>query len=178
MSLYFITGNKHKFAEIKAMLPQIEQLEIDLPEIQSANGKTVVESKLQEAFGHHSGQFIIEDSGLYMNCLNGLPGPLVKWFLEKIGCVGLANLAIKLKNSQAEAITLLGYAQTPKQVHFFEGRVLGKIVKPRGKNGFGWDVIFQPEGFRKTYAQMSTAEKNQISMRKIALQKLKDFLER
>ena len=175
MALYFITGNKNKFEEVKAILGNIEQLDIDLPEIQDIDAKNIIRAKLLEALSHKDGEFIVEDTSLYLDCLKGLPGPLIKWFLKTIGNEGLANLAEKLSNNSAEAKTIIGYAKNRDEIKFFEGVIPGKIVAPTGVSGFGWDTIFQPEGFDKTFAEMTTEEKNRVSMRKIAVEKLKEF---
>ncbi|PJC28651.1 hypothetical protein CO053_03410 [Candidatus Shapirobacteria bacterium CG_4_9_14_0_2_um_filter_40_11] len=71
---------------------------------------------------------------------------------------------------------IFGYAKSHEEIFFFEGSVKGKIASPRGENGFGWDKIFQADGFSKTFAEMSLEEKNKRSMRRIALNKLKEFL--
>jgi len=176
MGLHFITGNKNKFSEARAILGDIEQLEIDLPEIQSVDAHEIIRAKLLEAIHHHDGEFIIEDTSLYFDCLNGLPGPLIKWFLERLGNNGLAEIAAKLGNAAAEAKTIIGYAKNHDELFFFEGSIKGKIVTPRGETTFGWDPIFLPAGYDKTFAEMSREEKNKISMRKVALEKLKKFL--
>ena len=176
MAIYFITGNKNKFEEVKAIMPDVEQLDIDLPEIQDIDAKKIIEEKLSAAFNHKKGKFIVEDTSLYLDCLNGLPGPLIKWFLKTIGNGGLYEISEKMKNNKAEAKTIIGYAQSPGKIYFFEGSVKGKIVKPTGETCFGWDPIFQPDGFAKTFAEMSRDEKNSISMRRIAVNKLKEFL--
>ncbi len=178
MSLYFITGNKNKFAEVKAIFPFVEQLVIDLPEIQEIDSEKIIEAKLQAALRHKEGEFIIEDTSLSFNCLNGLPGPLIKWFLQVMGREGLFNLVNKMGDDKAEAQTIIGYARRPEEVYFFTGIIKGKIVAPRGNSNFGWDPIFQPEGFTKTFAEMNSEEKNDISMRRIALDKLKKFREK
>jgi len=177
MTLYFITGNKNKFSEVKAIIPNVEQLDIDLPEIQEIDAKKIIRAKLLEALNYKQAEFIVEDTSLYLECLNGLPGPLIKWFMKTIGNDGLFNIAEKLGNNKAEAKTIIGYAKNPKEIYYFEGSVKGKIVSPRGKSGFGWDPIFQPEGFSKSFAELTPEEKNKISMRRIALNKLKEFLE-
>ena len=177
MALYFITGNKNKFSEVKAIIPNVEQLDIDLPEIQDIDAKKIIRAKLLEALNYKQAEFIVEDTSLYLECLNGLPGPLIKWFMKTIGNDGLFNIAEKLGNNKAEAKTIIGYAKNPKEIYYFEGSVKGKIVSPRGKSGFGWDPIFQPEGFSKSFAELTPEEKNKISMRRIALSKLKEFLE-
>lgn len=176
MSLYFITGNKNKFQEVKSILDNVEQLDIDLPEIQDIDAKNIISAKLLEALNHKEGEFMVEDTSLYFDCLKGLPGPLIKWFLKTIGNAGLANLAEKLGNNKAEAKTIIGYAKNRDEIEFFEGSISGKIVAETGGSSFGWDPIFQPEGFDKTFAKMSAGEKNQVSMRKIAVEKLREFL--
>ena len=176
MNLYFITGNKSKFEEVKAILGDVEQLEINLPEIQGINAKEIVKAKLLEALKHKHGEFIVEDTSLYLDCLNGLPGPLIKWFLETIGNEGLYDIVEKLGNNKDEAKTIVGYAKSKEEIYFFGGSVKGKIISPKGESGFGWDPIFQPDSFSKNFAEMSKEEKNSISMRKIALEKLRDYL--
>jgi non-canonical purine NTP pyrophosphatase (RdgB/HAM1 family) len=175
MQLYFITGNKSKFDEVQSIFGNVEQLDIDLPEIQDIDAKNIIRAKLLEALQHKEGEFIVEDTSLYFDCLKGLPGPLIKWFLKTIGNEGLADIAAKLANYEAEAKTVIGYAKNHEQIYFFEGSIKGKVVRPKGSSGFGWDPIFQPNGLHKTFAEMNSDEKNSISMRRAALNKLKEF---
>ena len=176
MALYFITGNKSKFEEVRAILGDVEQLDIDLPEIQEIDSKNIIRAKLFEALNHKDGEFIVEDTSLSLDCLKGLPGPLIKWFLKTLGTDGLANLADTLGNPKAEAKTMIGYAKNRNEIEFFEGVIPGKIVVPTGTSGFGWDPIFQPDGVEKTFAEMTEKEKNSMSMRKIAVEQLRKFL--
>ena len=176
MTLCFITGNKNKFEEVKAVLPVVEQLDIDLPEIQEIDAKEVIKAKLIGALNHKKAEFIVEDTSLYIDYLNGLPGPLVKWFLKTIGNDGLFNIVEKLGNMKAEAKTIIGYAKSPEEIYYFEGSIEGKIVSPRGNAGFGWDPIFQPDGFSKSFAEINQEETNKISMRRVALTQLKEFI--
>lgn len=176
MNLYFITGNPSKFKEVRSILSEVKQLEIDLPEIQALDAKEVIGAKLIEALKHRKGEFIVEDTSLYLDCLNGLPGPLTKWFLKTIGNEGLYNTAKKFGNNKAEAKTLIGYAKNKKEIKFFEGIIKGEIVEPKGDYGFGWDPIFKPKGFSKTFAEMRPEEKNKLSMRRTALNNLKKFI--
>lgn len=174
----FLTGNKNKFKEANAVIEDLEQLDIDLPEIQELDAKEVIKYKLQEAQKHQLDDVVVEDNSLSLECLNGLPGPLIKWFLKTIGVEGLANLARKLENNNAEAKVLIGYSKDG-EIYFFESSVKGKIVEPRGEHGFGWDPIFQPDGFDKTYGEVSSEDKMKIGMekpRKIVFTKLKAFL--
>jgi non-canonical purine NTP pyrophosphatase (RdgB/HAM1 family) len=176
MNLYFITGNKGKLTEMQAIIPELKHLDIDLPELQEIDPKKIISAKLHEAFKHHSGEFIVEDTSLYLECLNGLPGPLIKWFLKTIGLDGIYKIAESFNNTKAVAKTIIGFAASEKEIHFFEGEISGNIVKPRGSNGFGWNPIFQPNGSEKTFAEMELNEKRKYSMREIAARKLHYFL--
>ncbi len=174
--LYFITGNKNKFAEAKKeMLPiELVQKEIDLAEIQSLDSKEVIEHKLKEATKHFKGEFIVDDVSFTLDAMNGLPGPLIKFFLKSIGKKGIYNLCKPSGNFKAEAKATIGYTDG-KEVLFFEGIVKGKVVEPIAESDFGWDPIFQPEGFNKTFAEMSLEEKNKISHRGKAIKKFKEY---
>ncbi|MGA3150538.1 MAG: non-canonical purine NTP pyrophosphatase [Candidatus Saccharimonadales bacterium] len=178
MSLYFITGNKGKLAEAQEILPEIEGLDIDLPEIQGVDAHKIIEAKLQAALEHQEGEFIVEDTSLYYEGLNGLPGPLVKWFLETVGPDGLYKFAKGFNAYKATAKTIVGYAKDPDNIQFFEGNIDGEVVEPRGDQGFGFDPIFQPNGYNQTFAEMTLEEKNNLSMRKIAFNKLREYLGR
>lgn len=170
--IYFITGNEKKFMEMKAILPEIERLDIDLPEIQDLDPHAIIRAKLEEALRHHNGEFIVEDTSVSMECLNGLPGPFIKWFLQTVGARGLADLTEKFGNERATVTIIIGYAKSAEDIRFFEGMVHGRIVSPRGERGFGWDPIFQPDGSDQTYAEMGPDEKSKISPRRIALDQL------
>lgn len=173
--IYFITGNKGKFEEAKTIISELEQLEIDLPEIQEIDSKKIIEAKLITATEHHNGEFVVEDTSLALDCINGLPGPMIKWFEKTIGNKGIANLADKLENSKATAKVVLGFKRGD-EISYFEGSIKGQIVQPRGDLDWGWGPIFQPEGHEKTFGEMDREEKNSLSMRKIAFTKLKDFI--
>lgn len=164
-----------KFAEISALIPNLQQLEIELPELQEIDSKKIIESKLNKAFEHHSGEFIVEDTSLTLEGMNGLPGPLIKWFLQTIKKEGIYNLT-KVFGSNAVAKVIIGYAKSPNHIEYFEGVLEGDIVSPRGDNDIGWNTIFQPKGFNKTFGEMTMDEKNQISMRRKAVDRLKEYL--
>jgi non-canonical purine NTP pyrophosphatase (RdgB/HAM1 family) len=120
---------------------------------------------------------LVEDTSLYLDCLNGLPGPLIKWFLHGLGNEGLYNVCDRMGDFGCEAKTIIGYSDGV-DFKFFEGSVRGKIVSPKGDSKFGWEPIFLPEGQDKRYSEMSFGEKNRISMRRIALDKLKEHLDK
>src|SRR5438874_11099226 len=93
LMLYFITGNANKFREIKTFIPETEQLNLDLDEIQSLDPQAVIEHKLNQAAAHHDGEFIVEDTSLTIDAMNGLPGTMIKWFQKSLGLEGIAKLA-------------------------------------------------------------------------------------
>lgn len=174
----FVTGNENKFKEIQAVLSDIEMAAIDLPEIQELDSKKVILAKLEEAKKVIEGEVIVEDTSLVFDSMNGLPGPLIKWFIQALEPKGLAKLAERSDSQLAEAVVTIGYSDEKDNVLFFEGKIAGRIVSPRGEAGFSWDTIFEPEGYDLTFAQMTATKKNKISMRGQAARKLKAHLER
>lgn len=176
--LYFITGNKNKFKEAQAILGSdaIEQLEIDLHELQEIDPHKIIRHKLQEAFKHHPWPFIVEDSSLSMECLWwSLPWPLIKWFLQEIKNEWLYALAKNSNKYKAKASVLVGYASNINNIKIFEWSIEWSIVSPVSTN-FWRDGIFQPIGHDVPYGLMDKEDKNKISHRRIALDKLKEFL--
>ena len=173
----FITGNPEKLREAASIIGEIELLNIDLPEIQEMDPRKIIEAKLTEAQKHHEGEYIVEDTSLSCEALNGLPGPLIKWFSKAIGNKKLSEIVHYMGNNKATAITMIGYIDSSKHIEYFSGELHGEIVAPKGEGGFGWDPIFKPLGHQKTFAEMSESDKNKISMRKKALIDLKRFLD-
>lgn len=178
MTLYFITGNKNKLAEVQSILPHVKGIRLDLPEIQSLDAREVIGEKLREASKTHEGPFIVEDTSLHLDCLNGLPGTFIKFFLKELRREGIAEIADLKGNWGAEARTCIGYlANKDAKAQFFEGKLRGTICMPKIDSPFGWDPIFIPEGYEKCFAEMTPEEKNEISMRKRAVEKLANYLE-
>lgn len=177
MNIFFITGNKDKLREIQALIPDVQGVDMDVTEIQEIDAHKIIAAKLAEAQRYQSGTFIVEDTSLYIDSMNGLPGPLIKWFLKSVGVLGVYKLAEAFESTKATARTIIGYAGEDGNILFFEGSIKGTVVPPRGINGFGWDAIFQPERSSKTFAEMMPKEKNQFSMRRLAVEGLQRHLE-
>ena len=176
-TIYFITGNDNKFSEAKKLLNNLERVEIDLPEEQSIDPHVVISRKLEVAKTLHESPLIVEDTSLYLDGLNGFPGPLIKCMLQSLGNKGIYDLCQSIQNTNAVAKTVVGFDNFKGDILFFEGEIRGQIVRPNGNNGFGWDEIFQPEGLNKTFAEMGHTYKLELSMRAIAFKKLKEYLE-
>lgn len=176
--IYFITGNKGKFREGEALLPQLERIDMDLPEEQSLDPHLVISKKLETALKSHEGPLIVEDTSLYLDGLNGFPGPLIRWMTQAVGNQGIYELCQSIKNRRAVAKTVIGYADETGKIVYFEGEVHGQIVAPAGElgKGFGWDNIFQPDGLNETFAEMGMEYKNEFSMRTAAFRQLVEHL--
>ncbi|MEM3660055.1 MAG: XTP/dITP diphosphatase [Thermoproteota archaeon] len=174
MKLVFITGNPGKFLEAQKLLGEfgimLEQADLEITEPQSETLEEVAEKCAQEALKKIGERFIIEDSGLFVNSLNGFPGVYSSYVYRKIGCEGILKLLVGSADRSAYFMTVLAYGEPGKGVRLFTGRVDGTIAtEPRGKSGFGYDPLFIPFGSNLTFAEMSTEEKNRFSHRAKAL---------
>ncbi|MCJ1310186.1 nucleoside triphosphate pyrophosphohydrolase ham1 [Agyrium rufum] len=197
-TLHFITSNANKLAEVQAILTPslspstaysddqdpptksrgiiLTSKSLDLPEIQAASIEEVTRDKCLRAAEAVQGPVLVEDTCLCFNALHELPGPYIKWFLQALGLEGLNNMLAAYEDKSAQAVCTFAYAEGPgAEPVIFQGRTDGKIVPARGPGYFGWDSIFEYEG--QTYAEMDKVEKNKISHRFKALEKLKAWLE-
>lgn len=170
--IHFATTNRNKLKEFEQILQmKLKEARIDLDEIQDIEVEKVVEHKAKKAFGKIKKPVIVEDTGLFLKELNGLPGALIKLFEERLSYNQICGLL--KKNRKASAKTCIGYCDKT-QFKCFTGLIQGEIsLTPKGSNGFGWDKIFIPKGHTKTFAQMKQEEKNRLSMRRKALEEFK-----
>lgn len=173
--LCLITSNIGKIREIAHLLPGIEIVQMSLPEVQALEAAEVVRQKALLAFKKLNCPVLVEDTGLYIHAWNGFPGALIKWLLQSVGVDGIWRMLANFDDKTAHAQTVVGL-HDGKEIRFFEGRVDGQIVAPRGQGDFGWDAIFQPHGYEMTFAEMSLEQKNAISMRHLAFEKVKNYL--
>jgi len=180
--IVFVTGNANKLKEVVQILDtdtfhhKVVSQDIDLPEFQGEPDE-ITRAKCLEATRHVEGPVLIEDTCLCFNALGGMPGPYIKWFLKPLGPAGLHRMLADFEDKSAYAVCTFAYhSGVPgDKVHLFMGRTEGHIVAPRGPPGFGWDPCFEPTGYQLTYAEMTSEQKNAISHRGRALQKLRDF---
>lgn len=184
MQLTFVTGNANKLREVKAMLLKAGDLEgieivnvaLDLEEIQGSIEEVTIH-KAKQAAQLIGGPVFVEDTCLGFNALGNLPGPYIKWFVQSVGLEVLVKMLSGFEDKSANAITTFGYCGGPEEeVLIFQGVTQGTIVDSRGTTSFGWDSVFQPDGFKTTYAEMHGEAKNAISQRSKALFKLREFL--
>lgn len=107
-------------------------------------------------------------------------GPYIKWFSEKLGDEGLYKLLDGFEDKSGRAVCTFAYCRNNSKtddVILFQGITSGNIVSPRGYNGFAWNPIFQPDGFDKTYAELSQDVKNKISHRYKAIEKIRKYFD-
>jgi non-canonical purine NTP pyrophosphatase (RdgB/HAM1 family) len=161
-----VTGNPGKLAEARTALgADVEAVEVDLPEIQSLDYREVLQAKAEEAWRRIGRPLIVEEAGLDLAALNGFPGPLVKWMLEAMGAEGIARTAAALGDDRATARCFLLYKDGPREI-VTEGITEGVAILPgRGNNGFGWDPVFLPHGSKRTFGELTGAEKDAVSHR-------------
>lgn len=174
----FVTNNIHKVMEVQSLLPnwKFEHANFALREIMSLEPSEVVSDKLFEAAKIVKPPLIVEKTCLRLSCLEGhLPGPFTQVFAQALGKHGIAEFVGKSGDDRARVVTVLGYYDG-SDIRLFQGEISGKIVPPKGDGGFSWDLIFQPDGYYKTFGEMGTLEKNRISHRKIACERLGEFL--
>jgi XTP/dITP diphosphohydrolase len=177
--IILITANAGKAAEYAAMLGvEVVPATAELSEVQSLDVAHVADRKAADAFAQIGEPVLVDDTGLSVEAWNGLPGALVAWFLGTVGPHGILSMASALTDRRASVTTALGYA-TETGVRVFTGTVSGTLaIEPRGAFGFGYDSIFIPDddGGRRTYAEMTSEEKNQISHRRRAVEEMRHGL--
>ena len=189
MRIVFATNNKNKLAEIREMLADsgIEVLSLadigcheDIPE----TGKTLEDNALQKARYVHDKYKIscfADDTGLEVDALGGAPGVYSARYAGGEGHDSEANMAKLLagldgksdRRARFRTVVALITDEEEGREELFEGIVTGEIIKEkRGAGGFGYDPVFRPDGYDKTFAELGHEVKNKISHRALAVAKL------
>lgn len=178
MPLVLATSSAHKAQTIAQVLERpLAHRAIDLPEVQTIHVQQVVEAKVRAAYLEVQEPVLVEDTGLFIHSWQGLPGALIRWFLETVGNGGICTMLEKFPDRGATAVTCIGYFDGT-QYHTFLGETTGHIApQPRGERGFGWDPIFIPNGYNQTFAELTETELAAVSMRRKAVLALKRFLD-
>ncbi len=178
--IVFVTTNKHKVAEAQDLLKHytITMIDLHLPELQAAQEEIVI-AKAATACIELKKSVVVDDTGFYINALGGMPGQYGAHFITALGTEKIGKIMSIFEDKTVIFKTCVAYAEPGKKPLVFVGEVDGKILdKPRGGNhGFGYDPLFVPNGHTRTYAEMTTEEKNRISQRRQAFLKLAAHLE-
>lgn len=193
MNLIFASSNLNKIKEIKAVLPPHITLlglkEVGITEEIPETGSSIKENSFLKA--KYVCDFIndptnvsvfADDSGLEVEALNGAPGVYSARYAGEPKNDDANNKKLikelqNVKNRNARFITVITLI-LKDNVYYFEGEIKGSIaLRPSGNSGFGYDPLFIPEGYTKTFAELGSEIKNAISHRAIAVTKMKEFLE-
>lgn len=200
MKIVFATNNQHKLQEIRDILGSEFEIvslkdigcDVDIPE----TGNTIEENAMQKAqyvYDHYNLSCFADDTGLEVEALNGEPGVHSARYAEGTDHDSEANMAKLLRNLEgkdnrkARFRTVIALIQKQdvcpcgctsiKKVNRFEGIVDGSIATEKhGTAGFGYDPIFVPEGYDKSFAELGESIKNGISHRARAVAKLAEYL--
>jgi XTP/dITP diphosphohydrolase len=177
MRVRFLSKNEHKITEASTILKSVgvELIPVHFPidELQSEDVRTIVRNKTLRAFHHLGHPVFVEQTCLFIKELNGFPGGLTQVFWETLKKERVAHL---FGGGSVTAKTQIGYCNG-QQIFHFEGAIDGIIApEPRGDDRFQWDCVFIPEGHEQTFAEMGD-KKNEISMRKLALDAFTAHLE-
>ncbi len=188
MKLVFVTNNPHKIKELQSILGNsfniLSLKDINCFEEIPENSDTLegnASEKSLYVYNKYKINCFADDTGLEIEALNGKPGVYSARYAgeDKNSVANMQKVLNEMKginNRKAFFRTVISLIIKGKETQF-EGIVHGKIIKiPRGKSGFGYDPIFQPEGFSTTFAEMDLSVKNKISHRGKAVNKLVQFL--
>jgi XTP/dITP diphosphohydrolase len=177
--LRFVSRNEYKISEARKILGGLGiavagTTEI-IEELQTTESEKLVRDKVLKAFRIFMEPLFVEHTGLYLPYLSQFPGGLTQIFWDSLGASRVCELFGQPGRNSVEAKTTIGYIDG-KRIHIFEGCVSGAISDtPRGPRGFQWDCVFVPSGHTETFAEMGE-RKNDISMRRLALNKFAEFL--
>jgi XTP/dITP diphosphohydrolase len=189
-NILFFSHNQKKIIEVKQIFKDSRIKVFDLNSFEKIKepretGDTFASNaKIKSKYGQQAFNIpcFADDSGFCVEALKNNPGVKSKRFLEKFSNKKKAfeyiiSNVIEKKNNKAFFVTAICLTLKDNHHIVFLGRVNGTVsLKPKGTNGFGYDPIFVPENYTRTFAEMSLEEKNIISHRKIAITKLKSFL--
>jgi len=179
--IQIITSNNGKIREFKEIFGDSKyvpvQNNIDYPEIQASSLEEVVDFGLSWLQEKIKPPFVIDDAGAFIANLQGFPGVYSRYVYDTIGLEGVLRQMEKVDERECTFRCVLGLMTENGEKHKFIGECKGVLIdEKRGNGGFGYDPIFIPEGFDKTFAELTSEEKNSISHRGIAMRKLIDFL--
>ncbi len=178
--IYFLTSNKGKFKEVREFLLS-KEIEINHLNLSIEEPRGTLESvslyKAKKGYEKIKSPVFADDSGLFINSLNGFPGEFSSWVYEKIGLEGILALLKEKEDRTAYFKSVISYYDG-KNSYTFEGRVYGTIsyeIRGNSEKGLPYDSIFIPKGYEKTFAENYEVKKK-LSHRIRALEKFSSFI--
>ncbi len=182
--IFFATNNINKFNEAREVLTEyklaVSMLRIKGDEIQSDSLEEIAKASIAKAFRKCNLSMIVEDAGLFVEALNGFPGPYAAYVYRTIENKGLLRLMENITNRKARFESAVAYYSARLRMPMvFKGVSFGEITKHdlrvRHGSGFGFDPIFKPTNSARTFAEMTIDEKNEHSHRAMALRKFAEW---
>jgi XTP/dITP diphosphohydrolase len=172
----FITSNKGKYAEARAIIDGLEQKDLGYTEIQADTLEEVAVYGMNEIMARLKEPAMLEDAGLFIEALGGFPGVYSAYVQKTIGNEGILRLMDGVSNRKAFFKSVVVYSEPGLEPRMFQGIVEGQIGhEARGSLGFGYDPIFYVG--EKSLAEIELAEKNRISHRAASMRALDEWLE-
>ena len=172
--LFFVSSNNHKYQEANIILDsfgiKLGFFKYNLEEIQSNSLKEIASTKAKNAFSKYKKPVIVEDDGLFIDSLEGFPGPYSSYVFKTIGNKGILNLL--KKNRKAKFVSIITYCDN-KTLKSFNAKLDGTISKTQKGKGWGYDPIFIPKNTKQTFAELTN--KNNLSHRYKALKKFSNW---
>lgn len=178
---YFVTTNVHKFQEAQKVLAEYKlataKLRVEAVEIQDDSLENIAKFSALDAVKNCGLPIFVEDAGLFVEALGGFPGPYSAYVYRTIKPKGILKLMENIENRNAYFQSVIAFGSPKEEPICFCGKVNGKIsFEEQGTLGFGYDPIFVPsEGDGRTFAEMTTEEKNKLSHRAEALKKFSEW---
>jgi len=176
--IFFATNNINKFNEARIVFAEygiaVGMLRVKTLEIQNDSLEEIAKASVVDAFAECNLPVIVEDAGMFVEGLNGFPGPYAAYVYRTIGNRGLLHLMENVENRKATFQSAVAYYSADlESPTCFKGICVGRIAREQRKgsneSGFGFDPIFKPAGASRTFAEMTTVEKNGYSHRAKAL---------
>ena len=172
--VFFVTSNIHKFDEARKVLAEYKvataMLRVEAVEIQDDSIEKIAKASASDAVEKCGLPIIVEDAGLFIETLKGFPGPFSSYAYRTIGTRGILELMKNIEKREAYFRSVVAFSSPDEPPTTFQGKIDGKISRgERGRSGFGFDPIFSPSGQDRTFAEMTTEEKNRYSHRAQAL---------
>ena len=174
-SITFITGNQHKVKEAKGIFDnfgiELEHADLGYPEIQG-NLVDVAQYGAKHVAKRLSSPVIVEDAGIFIRALKWFPGTYSSYVQDTLGNQGILKLMSDNLDRYAEFRSAVGFCTPKTEPEIFLGTVSGCIgYIEKGNNGFAYDPLFTPEGYDKTFGELSINEKNEFSHRRRSLER-------
>ncbi|MDG6244514.1 MAG: XTP/dITP diphosphatase [Methanolobus sp.] len=180
LEIVFVTGNEDKFREVREILAtmgyEVIQNTNGYPELQEEDLEPIAAYGARWAAEKLGMTVIVDDSGLFINALNGFPGPYSAFVEKNLGNKRVLKIMEDENDRSAVFKSVIGYCEPGAEPLTFTGTVEGKIAfEERGAGGFGYDPIFDYDGM--TFGELGDVEKNKVSHRRRALDKFLEWLD-